>query len=259
MVLGNGGDARWRAFYERAQQQDVIDPAMLTAIAISESGPSKYGLGIDSNGTPGLPGTAGGDGNATHRFYTYVDGLQAAQGLAAYLQTPLYRDDEGILGKGPERMLASMVLHSYSGCARGTRSGGGECDPNWDFEILQLRTQVIATFGAPTNPDRPGAPPPPGPGAPGTSPPPATNPPASGDDPCANTGVIKIGPWETTGLQPIAIAFCHLGRMLQFFTHPGTWWAVLLFVAALAAIVGGVFLYFKSPAGQQTIKAVAAA
>jgi hypothetical protein len=233
----------WRAFYESAQQQNVIDPALVTAVAISESGWSANGgqsgpvnLGIDSNGTPGLPGTPSGVGNATHRFYTYSNGLQAAQGLAAYLRTPLYGGTD-VLGMGPERMLDNMVRHGYSGC-NANRGGGGECDPNWDFKILQLRSNVIAAFGLPSvqqptpgqiggivTPVQSG-------GSAGEGPPPS-------DVAGAVTGAVQ---GATAGLDA---AKQSLGTLLGTLTRPGFWWGVLLFGGALLAIVVGVLIYFR--------------
>jgi len=224
---------RWRSFYASAQQQNVIDPAMLTAIAISESGPTKYGLGIDSTGTPGLPGTPGGDGNATHRFYSYADGLEAARGLTAYLQTHLYSGTD-ILNMGPERMLGTMVTHGYSGCDA-NRGGGGECDPHWDSKIMQLRTQVVSEFGPPNAPI-------PGSGIGGLTPVQG----GGNPDPIAAAGGAVGGAVQGAG-QALASWQDSLKTLLGAVTSHGFWWSVLLFGGGVAAILAGVLLYFKAP------------
>lgn len=223
----------WQQFYQSAQQQNVIDPAVVTAIAINESGWSANGgqsgpinLGIDSTGTPGLPGTAGGIGNATHRFYTYSSGLEAAEGLAAYLSTKLY-SGTNVLGMGPERMLNTMVQKRYSGCP------GPECDSSWDFKILQLRTQVIDAFGAPsTN---------------GSS---------------TVLGVIPVGPDPNAGANPAPLTQQEqgitsaigsgLGGVLDSANHilgnlrtPGFWWTIGLAGAAMVAILIGALIIVR--------------
>lgn len=47
-----------------------------------------------------------------------------------------------------------------------------------------------------------------------------------------------------------------LAKLISRLLRPGFWWAVLLFSAALAAIVAGVLIYFRTP--QQFMNAAAA-
>lgn len=262
----------WRQFYNSAAQQSTVDPGLVTAIAISESGWSANGgqsgpvnLGIDSNGTPGLPGVASGVGNSTHRFYTYRSGLEAAQGLAAYWNTPLYASS-GIFGMPVESQAQAMVSHGYSGCP------GPECDAQWGNKILSIRSSVVGAFGAP-DPGNAIVPTPspgggfnPDPGPIGTIPmpggptPPGTPRTPADANPCAAAGAAVLATLPggaTIKAGPLGEAFCRIGNAVAFFEHPGTWWAILFFAGGLAAVLAGVLIYFKGDLGQVARVAVA--
>jgi hypothetical protein len=139
----------WQQFYREAQQQSVIDPRLVVAIARSETGDQAanaglFTLGIDVRGSGGSGGSVKTISNATHTFYAYSSGLQAANGLATFLQqNPRYGSDVGTLFHDPPSLLQRLVLRGYSGCP------GPECDPIWDRKILN----IASTLGPPANGD----------------------------------------------------------------------------------------------------------
>lgn len=157
-------------FYQEAARQSAIDPATVVAIARSETGDDAarrglFTLGIDVRGAGGSGGSSATIGNATHTFYAYATGEQAARGLADFLrQNPRYGGDVGSLFNAPAALLRRLVDAGYSGCP------GPECDAVWDSKILSIRNTVLAsaTPGMP-QPGQPAGPAPapiPSPGTP---------------------------------------------------------------------------------------------
>jgi hypothetical protein len=143
-------DPNWRQFYYEASQQTLIDPAVVTAIARSETGDSLvkqglYTLGIDTRGSGGSGGSPATVSNATHTFYAYRSGLEAARGLAEFLQqNPRYGSDVVNLFRQPAGLLARLVQAGYSGCP------GPECNPHWDADVLAIMRSIGGNVPTPT-------------------------------------------------------------------------------------------------------------
>jgi hypothetical protein len=140
-------DPAWASFYQQASLQNVIDPALVVAIARSETGDNlahngMFTLGIDVRGAGGSGGSNLTVGNATHTFYAYSSGLQAAQGLAGFLNANSRYGNASSLFHDPAGLLQRLQDNGYSGCP------GPECDPIWNLKIMQIRTAIISAFSS---------------------------------------------------------------------------------------------------------------
>lgn len=140
-------DPHWDSFYQQASLQNIIDPALVTAIARSETGDNLahnglFTLGIDVRGAGGSGGSNLTVGNATHTFYAYSSGKQAAEGLAGFLQAnSRYGSDVSSLFTNPAALLQRMQDNGYSGCP------GPECDPIWNNKIMDIRSHITGVLG----------------------------------------------------------------------------------------------------------------